>query len=218
MPLAKTGSVFWGQANLCRLRYALLTGWEHVVAIALLMQLHPGLTDSEIAVVGIEPKAMERSSSLSEQGRKSITDVAKIFKGKNVVKRLILLIALVSLGMTDPARAKENKLGVTFDVTYVSKWLSKGVESYGQQGALFKTIDLDLYSTGLGVKITHRNATSSGYVDNQRFDYRPYYKNRFFVGESYATNYDLSVGYEHYPGLARNKANTTFEDIRFFLA
>ena len=29
-------------------------------------------------------------------------------------------------------------------------------------------------------------------------------------------NYNISVGYEHYPGLARNKANTTFEWIFAF--
>jgi len=95
----------------------------------------------------------------------------------------------------------------------MSKYMSKGAEGYGQQGALFKTIDLDLYGTGFGVKVTHRNATASGYVDKQRFDYRPYYKGKLFEGKSYTTNYNISCGYEHYPGLARNVANTTFEWI-----
>ena len=99
-------------------------------------------------------------------------------------------------------QAEEGQLGVTFDLTYVSKWLSKGAYGYGVQGALFKTIDLDFYNTGYGVKVTHRNATASGYVDKQRFDYRPYYKSVLFEGESYATNYNISAGYEHYPGLA----------------
>jgi hypothetical protein len=127
--------------------------------------------------------------------------------------RVLLSAVLVAAAGAAPARAQDGELGVTFDLTYASKWMSKGVEAYGQQGGLFKTIDLDLYGTGFGVKVTHRNATAAGYVDNQRFDYRPYYRNRLFEGESYATNYYLSVGYEHYPGLARNTANTTYEWI-----
>jgi len=132
------------------------------------------------------------------------------------MKKRILLVVVVFLSTTLKLRAEEGELGVTFDVTYVSKWLSKGVEAYGQHGGLFKTIDVDLYGTGFGIKVTHRNATSSGYVDKQRFDYRPYYKNQLFEDQVYAIKYNISVGYEHYPGLARNKANTTFEWIFAF--
>ena len=106
-----------------------------------------------------------------------------------------------------------DKLGVTFDLTYMSKYMSKGAEAYGQKGSLFKTLDFDFYGTGFGAKVTHRNAISSGYVDKQRFDYRTYYKNQLFEGQPHATKYDISVGYEHYPGLSRRVANTTWEWI-----
>lgn len=132
------------------------------------------------------------------------------------MKKQILLIGLVLAFPAEPAQAEEPQLGVTFDLTYTSKWLSKGFEVYGQQGGLFKTIDLDLYGTGFGVKVTHRNATSSGHVDKQRFDYRPYYKGKLFEGKSYATNYNISLGYEHYPGLDRKKALTTYEWVFAF--
>lgn len=133
------------------------------------------------------------------------------------MKKKILNIALFLLFTAGPAQAEGNgELGVTFDITYMSKWLSKGVEAYGQQGALFKTIDLDFYGSGFGVKVTHRNATASGYVDKERFDYRPYYKGSIFEDRPYATNFDISAGYEHYPGLSRNKANTTWEWIYAF--
>jgi len=130
--------------------------------------------------------------------------------------RKILLMTIVVLSLAVPAQAEEKKLGVTFDLTYTSKWMSKGVEAYGQKGGLFKTIDIDLYGTGFGLKVTHRNAISSGYVDKQRFDYRPYFKSRLFEDTSYATDYNISVGYEHYPGLARHKANTTYEWVFAF--
>jgi hypothetical protein len=132
-----------------------------------------------------------------------------------MTKRLLLLVALLS-PLTGTAKAQDNDLGITLDFQYRSKWLSKGAYGYGVQGAFFKTIDLDFYNTGFGVKVTHRNATASGYVNSQRFDYRPYYKNVFFENESYATNYNISAGYEHYPGLARNRSNTTWEWIFAF--
>ena len=37
-----------------------------------------------------------------------------------------------------------------------------------------------------------------------------------FEGEPFVTKYNISVGYEHYPGLAREKANTTYEWIFAF--
>ena len=109
-------------------------------------------------------------------------------------KWFFLLVSVISLSLVGLVHAREDKLGVTFDLTYMSKYMSKGVEAYGQQGALFKTIDLDFYGTGFGVKVIHRNALASGYVDKQRFDYRPYYKSQLFEGKSYATNYNISCG------------------------
>lgn len=116
------------------------------------------------------------------------------------MKKEILLIIVILLPGMGWAQAQSDQLGVTFDLTYLSKWMSKGAEAYGQQGALFKTIDLGFFGSGFGVDVTHRNATGGGYVDQQRFDYRPYYKSELFRGTSYAMNYNISAGYEHYPG------------------
>ena len=132
------------------------------------------------------------------------------------MKKYFLLVIVILLPWVSRAKANEKQLGITFDLTYVSKWLSKGVEAYGQQGGLFKTIDLDFYDTGFGAKVTHRNATASGYVDSQRFDYRPYFKSKLFEDMPYTMNYNISAGYEHYPGLARHKSNTTWEWIFAF--
>lgn len=132
-------------------------------------------------------------------------------------KGLILCILIV---FTVPAFAEtlqgEPTLGVSADVKYLSKWLSKGYPVYGSHGAVFSTVNLDFYQTGFGLIVTHRNATSSGYVNKQRFDYRAYYKSIFFEDEPYATKYNISLGYEHYYGRTRNKANTTWEWIGAF--
>ena len=131
--------------------------------------------------------------------------------------RILLVAVVVFLSMIKFANAQEEnkELGVTFDFTYLSKWLSKGAEPYGQQGALFKSIDVDFYGSGFGVIAIHRNATRDN-ADKERFDFRPYYKNMAFEGQPYAMNYNLSAGYEYYPGLARHKSYTTWEWIFAF--
>jgi len=130
--------------------------------------------------------------------------------------RAALLIVIILFFAVPLAGAEEKKLGVNLDLTYTSKYLSKGVEGYGQQGGLFKTVDFDFWGTGFGTKVTHRNATSSGYVNAQRFDYRPYFKSLIFEGAPHQINYNISVGYEHYTDHPRKLANTTWEWIFAF--
>jgi len=132
------------------------------------------------------------------------------------VKRKILLTVVIILLAAGRTQSQEKQLGVTFDVTYLSKWLSKGVEAYGSHGALFKSFDFDLFGTGLGFEVIHRNAIGSGYVDQERFDFRPYYKGKVFEDTPYAMNFNLGTEYEYYPGLNRKRANTTWEWIFAF--
>ena len=134
-----------------------------------------------------------------------------------IILTLVLLsFACVTAAETDAALEAEKQLGVTFDLTYMSKWLSKGAEAYGSRGGLFETVDVDFYGSGFGVKVTHRSATASGYVNSSRFDYRPYYKNKLFTDSKYVMNYDISVGYEHYYKISPANANTTWEWIFAF--
>jgi hypothetical protein len=111
---------------------------------------------------------------------------------------------------------QKKEIGVTFQLDYLSQWLSKGAPAYGEQGAVFSIIDLDFWGSGFGVQVIHRNAIGSGYVDKQRIDYRPYYKNILFKDKPYQTNYLISTEYEHYYGLNRHRAYTTWEWICSF--
>jgi len=129
------------------------------------------------------------------------------------VKKHTIIVAIVLLSTTGVLYAADGELGATVDLSYHSRWLSKGALGYGQQGAFFKTLDVDLYGTGFGVKVTHRNACSSGYVDQQRFDYRPYYTGRIAEGTAHETKFTIGAGYEHYTDIDREMANTTWEWI-----
>lgn len=125
----------------------------------------------------------------------------------------ILLFAAIVLGTIGLSQAEENKLGVTFDIDYMSKWMTKGKQGYGEEGALLTTLDLDLWNTGFGVSVKHINPDSSSFYtgsdikDKQRLDYSVSYKNSFFEDQVCKTKYKLSWTYKNYYDQARNEGN-----------
>lgn len=128
-------------------------------------------------------------------------------KGMIMYRLRILPIAAILLSVIGITQAANQQLSATFDITYMSKWMTKGKEGYGQQGAVFETVDLDLWGTGFGAAVSHQSATAAGYVDKQRFNYKLYYSNNLFSNESYKTNYKLAWIYKHYYDRPRNIGN-----------
>jgi hypothetical protein len=123
------------------------------------------------------------------------------------MKKWILLVSVALLCMTEIVEAqdvKNNKLGVTLDLTYMSKYMSKGEEDYGQQGGFFETLDLDLWGTGFGTSVSHREATASGYVNSEKIYYSLYYGNAAFKDSWFAMKYKLGWTYKYYPSNARH--------------
>jgi hypothetical protein len=136
-----------------------------------------------------------------------------------VVKKNLLFAAIAAILFSSPVFADEGQkkdIGVTFQLDYLSQWLSKGAPAYGSHGAVFTIVDIDFWGSGFGAQVIHRNSTSSGYVDKQRIDYRPYFKSILFKDLPYQTNYLISTEYEHYYGLDRHRAYTTWEWICSF--
>jgi len=129
---------------------------------------------------------------------------------KKVLPFAITLLFAVSLVCAESMKASDEskKLGITLDLTYMSKYMSLGAESYGQQGGLFETIDIDFWKSGFGMAIGHQNATSTGYVDKQRMNYNVYYKGKIFEANRFEMKYKLNWRYEHYYGRSRKIGNT----------
>lgn len=124
------------------------------------------------------------------------------------MKRILFSVAVL-IGFSAIAQAEESKkLGVSFDLTYMSKYINKGGASYGDKGGVFETINFDLWGTGFGVSVGHQSATSSGYVDKQRMNYGVNYGGKFFDGDAYKTVYKINWVYKEYYGRAREEANT----------
>ena len=130
-----------------------------------------------------------------------------------MAKIRILIVAVILLSTAGMGLAEEDKLGVTLDWTYASKWLSDGAEVYSEDGAFFETVSFDLYGTGFGVSLTHASATDSGWVDKERLDYKVFYGNSLFDEETYKTRYKFTWAYWNYYDRARNRGNV--QDWRF---
>ena len=77
------------------------------------------------------------------------------------MKKALFVTAIILLGPVAPAQAQQNDLSITLDFSYHTKWLSKGVEAYGQKGAFFSTVDLDFYGTGFGLNVTQADTLTA---------------------------------------------------------
>jgi hypothetical protein len=131
-----------------------------------------------------------------------------LFKKELVMNKLRLVLSIVVLlGFTQVAGAEEGELGVTLDVTYMSRLMDKGGEYYGRDGAFLQTVDVDLWGSGFSLSVGHRASESSGYVNKERVDYAISYGNSVFDDEAYKTNYKVTTVYHQFPNQSRSEGN-----------
>ena len=131
------------------------------------------------------------------------------------MKKMILLTAVFLSSVVGTAQAEEGKLGVTLDLTYASRWMSRGRPVWGDTGGFFETIDLNLWDTGFGTAVTHRSATGGDWVNKQRFDYTFYYGgtildgygDTFLTSGACCTKFKINWIYKNWYDNPRNLAN-----------
>jgi hypothetical protein len=114
------------------------------------------------------------------------------------MKKVILLTAVILLSATTFAQAQDGLTG-TVDVTYLSQYIWRGFEMYGNQSAIQPSIDLDLYGTGLGLNVLWSRANSSGYESEEELRLNLSYGNSLYEYETYATNYKVGWTYYYFP-------------------
>jgi len=123
-------------------------------------------------------------------------------------KKVVLLTAVILLSAAGLVKAQEGELGVTLDVTYLSRYIWRGFDAYNNNtGAIQPSIDIDFYGTGLGVKVLSSRALGSGFENAEELDITLYYYNSLFEGETYATDYKIGWVYYDYvdnPSSARD--------------
>ena len=111
---------------------------------------------------------------------------------------------------------ESKKLGVSFDFSYVSKWMSRGVEVWSEDGGFFETLDVDLWGTGFKFAFIHRSATGSGWVNKQRMDYMLSYSNSTFDATPYKTKFTVGYMYKNWYDKLANAAGKS-KDIEMWL-
>jgi hypothetical protein len=115
------------------------------------------------------------------------------------MKKLILLTAVILLSATTFVQAQDGELSGTVDLTYLTQYIWRGFEMYGNQSAIQPSLDLDLYGTGLGMKVLWSRANSSGYEIDEELDLTLSYSNSLYEYETYATNYTVGWMYYYFP-------------------
>jgi len=112
------------------------------------------------------------------------------------MKKVILLTAVILLSATTFVQAQDGELSGTASVTLLSEYIWRGFEWFGEDSAIQPSIDLDLYGTGLGLKVLWSKGLGSGNELTERLDFTLYYGNTLYEYETYATDYQ--IGWMHY--------------------
>ena len=120
-------------------------------------------------------------------------------------KQALLLTVVILLGVGTLAQAQEGISG-TYEITYLSRYIWRGFDVYGDNHSAIQplSLDLDLYGTGFGVKLFWSRAWSSGHENTEEMDIALYYADQIYEDEMYATNYKIAWGYYGYPDEPRS--------------
>ena len=122
------------------------------------------------------------------------------------MKQKVLLASIVLLATAALVQAQDELHG-SVEVTYLSKYVWRGIEIFGNKSAIQPAVNVDLFGTGFGVSAMGHRANSSGYEYKERWDYTLFYKNALFADESYATQYMLGWVYYNFPDMSSQVAD-----------
>lgn len=121
-------------------------------------------------------------------------------------KNAILLTVVILFSVGPPALAQQGDLSGTYELTYMSRYIWRGFDVYEDNHSAIQplSLDLNLFDTGLGLKIFWSRAWSAGHENTEEMDVALYYDNDIYEDEVYATNYRLAWGYYGYPDEPRS--------------
>jgi len=124
------------------------------------------------------------------------------------MRKGILLAAVVLLSASGLLQAQD-KLGVTLDMTFASKYIWYGFDLMDNRAVFQPGIDVDLYGSGFGFSFLTVQPGSSGSRENstvnaEEWDYGLNYSNSFFDGAPFKTDYSLNYIYYNFPDNPQN--------------
>jgi hypothetical protein len=128
-----------------------------------------------------------------------------------MLKKGILLTAVVLLSTAGLAQAQEGELTGSVNATYLSSYIWRGYDWYEEDhSAVQLGTDLNLFDTGFGFRVVGTRANGSGDgllgVPNEgleRWAWTLYYSNSVLEGETHTTNYTIGWTYWNHPDLGQ---------------
>ncbi len=117
-------------------------------------------------------------------------------------KQGIVLTVLILLSAATVTPAQEGGLGVTADVTWVSKYLWYGVDKLDDKAAWQPSVNVDLFGTGFNVGVfasyagTSKHGGAVSTVNATEYRYIVGYSQTFFEGQTYQA--DATVNWIYY--------------------
>jgi hypothetical protein len=120
----------------------------------------------------------------------------------------VAVTAILLISMVTSAQAVETKWGemdVTFDATWVSKYIWRGFDLQDDKAAFQPSLNFDFFDSGWSFNIwwnipgSSKGAANTSLVDAEEMDYTITYANSFWQEETYQTDYAVSWVYYDYP-------------------
>jgi len=118
-------------------------------------------------------------------------------------KRAILSTSVILLSLSGLLQAEPGELHGLVDLVYQSKYIWRGFDVFDGKSAIQPAVDVDLFETGFGISAMGHRANTSGFENEERWDYTGYYYNRVFENRPYETTFRVSYVYYNFPQLTR---------------
>jgi uncharacterized protein (TIGR02001 family) len=124
-------------------------------------------------------------------------------------KLLVCMVALLaaSAGVHAAEQAAPQDMGVTVDVTYVSKYIWRGFDLYDDKGAVQPSVSVDL-GGGFSATTWMSYAGASGAVDGTEYNYILAYDGSVLEDSVWKTNYSFGYTYFDFIDTSSKDADT----------
>ena len=118
---------------------------------------------------------------------------------KKIFASVVIVLNVTGIIYAQEATAEEPQLHGQVGMTYTTQYLWRGFDVFDDHATIHPSLDLDLWDTGFGLHAIGHQAATSGYVDDERWDYTLSYKGMAFEGERYMMRYMLGYRYFNFP-------------------
>ena len=114
------------------------------------------------------------------------------------MKQLVIPAVVFLLATAGPATAEEGELHGTVGFTFLSSYIRRGFDMYGESRTAYQpSIDVDLFGSGFRANVLVSIPSESG-TNLKEARYTPYYQTSIWEGHTYVTHFSGGWAYYDY--------------------